>query len=385
MRIPLTLGKKAALAGLLVLAAGAPLGMSAARSGADVLTVLKDIFPVPATTGNEASLAERVRALLPAGLNVTEDGLGGMAVQTGQGPAGLLVLAPLDGYGHFVSGITPEGYLTLDRAVPPPHAQFDAYLLGQPVVVSTAKGPLQGVVAQPAMHLLTQERRRSLVENFSLENAYVDLAVRSAAEARAKGVEILDAVTFWPSLTELAGGKWSGPGLGLKAACAVLAAAAGPGQAGAADGAVLAWAAQTKLAARGRGPRASLGAVRVRNHWRPRQVLILDLVAADKGPGTPGLGKGPVLVIAKEAPTPLREAVERAAGSGSIPLQRAAGTETPLSAAFAAGAEGGAETDVVVLAVPVQFLHTPSEIVDLGDVQALRDLLAAILKTGGDR
>ncbi|MCK7479464.1 MAG: hypothetical protein M0C28_20540 [Candidatus Moduliflexus flocculans] len=52
-----------------------------------------------------------------------------------------LVLAALDGYGHMVSGITPEGYLTLDRPVPPPHARFDAFLLGQPVDRLDGQGP----------------------------------------------------------------------------------------------------------------------------------------------------------------------------------------------------------------------------------------------------
>ena len=375
MRIPWSTRIGTALVILFVLLGGTPLG------SAEVKSALKDLFPVPATTGNEGALAGRVRGLLPAGLATEGDGLGGFAVRLGRGEPRLLILAALDGYGHFVSGITPEGYLTLDRAVPPPHGQFDAYLVGQPVLISTRKGPVQGVVAQPAMHLLTQERRRALVENFSLENAFVDIAVRSAAEARAKGIEILDAVTFWPALTELAGEKWSGPALGLKAACIALAAAAAePGQDEAADGAVLAWAAQTKFTARGRGPRTSLGALRARNRWQPQRVVILDLVAAERGPGAPALGKGPVLVASKETPSALGEELERAAEAGGIMLQRLAGPDTPLSAAFAGGA-----ADVVTLAVPVQFLHTPSEVVDLRDVQALRDLLAALLRTGGGR
>jgi putative aminopeptidase FrvX len=375
MRHPWTLRTWTVLAALLVFVGGPPI------HPAEVKTALQELFPVPSTTGNEGALAGRVRALLPAGLAAEEDGLGGFAVRTGPGRTGLLVFAALDGYGHFVSGITAEGYLTLDRAVPPPHAQFDAYLLGQPVIISTRKGLIQGVVAQPAMHLLTPDRRRALVENFSLENAFVDIAVRSVGEARAKGVEILDAVTFWPALTELAGEKWSGPALGLKAACAALAAAAAePGKDGAADAAVLVWAAQTKFAARGRNPRTSLGALRARNRWQSPRTVILDLVAAEKGPGTPALGKGPVLVVTKDAPSPLREGLERAAGAGGIPLQHLAGSETPLAAAFADGA-----ADVVTLALPVQFLHTPSEVVDLRDVQTLRDLLAALLRTGGER
>ena len=374
MRSSRTIRTWTALSALLVLLGGAPLG------SAEVTSALKDLFPVPATTGSEGPLAGRVRGLLPAGLTVEEDGLGGFAVRLGRGEPRLLIIAALDGYGHFVSGITPEGYLTLDRAVPPPHAQFDAYLLGRPVLVSTRKGLVQGVVAQPAMHLLTQERRRDLVENFSLDDAFVDIAVRSEKEARAKGVEILDAVTFWPALTELAGEKWSGPSLGLKAACAALAAAAAElGKDGAADGSVLVWAAQTKFAARGRGSRASLGALRAKNRWKPQRTIVLDLVAAEKA-AAPALGKGPVLVASKDVPSPLREELERTAGAVGIPLQHLAGPGTAMTAAFGDGA-----ADVVTLAVPVQFLHTPSEVVDLKDVRALCSLLGTFLKSGGER
>jgi putative aminopeptidase FrvX len=348
---------------------------------ADLKSLVKDVFPVPSITGNEEQLARKVRDLLPKSFAVEADGLGGFAVRLGKGEPKLVVIAALDGYGFFVSGITSEGYLTLDRAVPPPHAQFDAYLLGQPVLVSTRNGPVPGVVAQPAMHLLTQERRRALVENFSLENAFVDIGVRSEKEARDKGLEILDAVTFWPLLTELAAERWAGPSLGLKAACAALiSAAADLAKARPAGETILVWAAQTKFAARGRGPRASLGALRAKNRWRPQRTIILDIVAAEKGAAPPGLGKGPVLVQAKDAPTPLRQGLERSAGAGRISVQYLAGAETPLVTAF-----GDPDSDVLTVALPVQFIHTPSEIIDLKDVQALCDLLGRFLKTGGER
>jgi putative aminopeptidase FrvX len=227
---------------------------------ADVKSLVKELFPIPSTTGNEDLLAGRVRGLLPPGLAVEEDGLGTVAIRLGGAPGLTLLLAALDGYGHMVSGITSDGYLTVDRPAAPPHARFDAYLLGQPVIVSTARGPVQGVVSQPAMHLLTQERRKTLVENFSLENAFVDIGVRSEKEARAKGVEILDPITFWPALTELAGDKWAGPSLGLKAVAAVLVAVAESLAKEPPRGeTVIAWAAQTKAAARGRGARPREG------------------------------------------------------------------------------------------------------------------------------
>jgi putative aminopeptidase FrvX len=358
-----------------------PLLLAGALGAADLTGLLKELFPVPSTTGNEDQLARKIRAALPAGLSVEEDDLGGFAVRFGRGAPRLVVLVPLDGYGFFVSGITPDGYLTLDRAVPPPHARFDGYLLGQPVVVSTRQGPINGVVCQPSMHLLTQERRRMLVENFSLETAFVDIGVRSEKEARDKGVEILDALTFWPTLSELAGGRWAGPSLGLKAACAaIVSAAAGRGKYARAGETVVIWAAQTKFTARGRGPRTSLGALRARNRWQPQRVIVIDAAAAEARADAPGLGRGPVLWPPKEGPSGLALEVERSAAMGGIAVQHLSGSASPLMTAF-----DGPGTEVLTLALPVQFIHTPSEIVALKDVQALADLVARFLGAGGGR
>jgi putative aminopeptidase FrvX len=353
--------------------------LSAAAGAADLKTVAKELFAVPSTTGNEGPLAAKIRGLLPKDLAVEADGLGTIAVRAG-GPAGpTLILAALDGYGHMVSGITPEGYLTLDRPVAPPHARYDAFLLGQPVIISTARGPIQGVVSQPAMHLLTPERRKVLVEGFTLETAYVDIGVRSEKEARAKGVELLDAVTYPAVWTELAGDRWAGPGLGLKAAAAGLVAAASAlsGRSDA-EGAVVCWAAQTKFAARGRGARPSVGAARAKMRWQPARTIVVDVVAADKGEGSPATGGGPVLIVAKDGPSALRQAVEAAAAAAGTSLQVLTAPDSSLTLPFAA-----APAEVVTLALPVRFLNTPSEVVAAKDLQALQRVLDRFLRPGG--
>jgi putative aminopeptidase FrvX len=353
--------------------------VSAAAGSADLKSLTKELFAVPSTTGNEEMLAAKIREELRKGLAVETDGLGTIAVRIGGAAGPTLVIAALDGYGHMVSGITSEGYLTLDRPVAPPHARFDAYLLGQPVVVTTAKGPVRGVVSQPALHLLPPERRKTLVEGFSLENAYVDIGVRSEAEARAKGVEILDAVTYPAVLTELAGSRWAGPGLGLKAVAAVLVSIAGDmAGLGPAEGTIVAWAAQTKFAARGRGARPAVGAVRAKSTWQPRRTVVVGLVAAGKGDTGPVPGRGPVLVQAKDEASPLRRAFEQAAAAAGVSLQRLTADDSPMALPFASP-----PGEVVTLALPVLFLDTPSEVVDLADLQALRDVLGRFLQSGG--
>ncbi len=348
---------------------------------ADLKNLTKELFVIPSTTGNEDLLAGKIRGLLPRGLAIEEDGLGTVAVRLRGPGAPTLLLAALDGYGHMVSGITADGYLTLDRPAAPPHARFDTYLLGQPVIISTASGPVQGVVSQPAMHLLTQERRKALVENFSLENAFVDIGVRSEREAREKGVEILDPVTFWPALTELAGEEWSGPSLGLKAVAAVLISVTESLTKESPSGqTIIAWAAQTKAAARGRGARPALGAVRAKAKWDPGRTVVVGVIAVGKDGTAPVPGKGPVLVLAKDEPTALRQSFERAATGAGIPYQFLAAADSPLAIPFASP-----QSEVLTVALPVQFLNTPSEVVDLKDIQALRDLLERFLRMGGDR
>lgn len=364
---------RAATAGILMVLAAASPGVAA-----DVAAKIKDLFPILSTTGNEERLAARVRETLPKGLTVVEDGLGGLAVRIGSGEPRTLVLAGLDGAGYFVSGITPEGYLTLDRAVPAPHARYDGYLLGQPVIIGTRGGLVQGVVSQPAMHLLTQERRRTLVENFNLETAFVDVAARSEKEVRDRGIELLDPVTLRPVWTELAAGRVAGTLLGVKTAAAVLAGLAdelstfkGPGEI------ILVWAAQTKFAARGRGPRTSLGAVRARNFWKPQRVIVLETVPAERDAAGPRLGKGPVLVRPGEGPAALGTAIEETAATLGLALQGVSAFESPLLTAF-----GGSGAEVVGLAVPVQFPATPSEIVVPADAENLCRLLTALLSKG---
>jgi putative aminopeptidase FrvX len=353
---------------VLIVALGSP------GAAADVKGLIREIFPVPSATGNEQFLAAKIAGFLPKTAAISGDNLGGVYMRLGNagGPA---IVAPLDEFGYVVSGFTADGYLTLDRAIPPPSAVYDSFLPGHPVVIMTKSKPVYAVVSQPSMHLLTRERRDQLAKDLTLDLVFVDLGVRSEAEARAKGIEILDPVTFWPDLTMLANDLLSGPALGQKSLCAALTAAAQEMARDKASAADIVWAAQSRFPVR--GTRASLGLTRARAKLGAAKAIILDTVGADRGPNSPFLGQGIVLNQVKESPSKVREAVEAAALEKKIPLQYRTGAESPLLAPFAS--DGG---DAVLLALPVRYAGTPSEIVALKDVQALASLLAEIIKEG---
>jgi endoglucanase len=342
----------------------------------DVKSLVKELFLIPSSTGNEEALAAKIEQSLPKSPIKEKDPMGSLYAGWGKGEPRLAVLAALDEYGYIVSGITPDGYLRLDRAVQPPHPLFDSYLLGHPVMISTQKGLLQGIVSQPAMHLLTRERREELSKSFSLDLVFLDIGTRSEEEVRAKGVEILDPVTFWPDLSELANDRWAGHALGLKTGCAVLLSIAEEmGRITLSQEVTLGWMAQTKFPAR--GTRSALGAMRAKKKLQPQKVLILDIVAADRGEKGPTLGKGPVLVQGKEGASKLKDIIDTIAREKNIPVQSMAGVESTLMTPFL-----GDSSEALILALPVKFPHTPVEVVDFKDVRALKDLVLSLIASG---
>ncbi|MCK7477236.1 MAG: hypothetical protein M0C28_06845 [Candidatus Moduliflexus flocculans] len=195
-------------------------------------------------------------------------------------------------------------------------------------------------------------------------------------------MEVLDAVTYPAVLTELAGDRWAGPGLGSQGR------RRGPGRRRRGPGrdrprgqeTVVAWAAQTKFAARGRGARPAVGAVRAK----------IDMAAAPDGRRRPrrrGQGRrparyparGPVLVQAKD------EAVAAAAGlragggrGGRLPA-------VPDRGGLAAGpaVRGPARARSSPWPCRSASSTRPRRSSTLTDLQALRDVLGRFLRPGG--
>jgi putative aminopeptidase FrvX len=372
--------KRKKLAIFLLLICWVSLGVAPAEDP-PLTSLLKTLAAIPSVTGNEERLTVEIKNNLPGSLAIETDNLGSLYAMAGKDESRIVVCAPLDESGWFVSGITADGYLRLDRAVPAPHPAFDSFLLGHAVVISTRIGLQNGIISQPSMHLLTRQRRDELAGNFSLDLVYLDIGARSQEEVKARGIEYLDAVSLLPILSKLAGEKWSGPSLGQKAVCAALTGAAiAVAEAETRNSAQFVWMAQTKFLSRGSGGRVSLGTARARNRLEPKTVLILDTAPADIEDSGPIVGNGPVLRQFKEGPSRLKDAIEEAAEAGGVGLQFLPPGESPLMRPFL-----GEEKDVLSLSLPVKFSRSPSEIVSLSDVQALANLVAAIVEKRGDQ
>jgi hypothetical protein len=153
----------------------------------------------------------------------TRDRMSNLINRRGSGSPRRVVACPLDQAGYVVSAITPSGYLRLHGAGSARrHPLWDQFHEGQRVRVLTRGGAVPGVIAVRSTHLWRRRGADTLVT--SIDDLWVDLGARTAAEARTRGVEMLDPVVReWPAWRY--GEFVAGPGAAARAACAAVAAA----------------------------------------------------------------------------------------------------------------------------------------------------------------
>jgi putative aminopeptidase FrvX len=180
---------------------------------------------IPAMAGYEQELSGRIREQLKA-LAAKTDNLGNVYVTLGSGAPHRLLVTAIDEPGYVVSGITPDGFLRVQRLPQaPPNAVFDLLHAAQPVWVITRDGKrVSGVFAGLSVHL--QPLRLNAPKMSDLDQVYVDIGATSSEEVRAAGVDLLDPVTLQRQRLSVGQG-WAGPAVGDRFGCATLQRIAG--------------------------------------------------------------------------------------------------------------------------------------------------------------
>ncbi|HKD81365.1 MAG TPA: M20/M25/M40 family metallo-hydrolase [Candidatus Angelobacter sp.] len=179
---------------------------------------LRKLVETPAVAGYEQSLSKMIAAELkamPQRYNVRIDNLSNVTVTVGSGTPKRLIAAPIDEPGFVVSGITPEGYLTLQRL---PQAGtlplFQELYAANPVLLQTPRGNwIHGATAGISIHLLPQRQHPPSMAD--LDNMYIDVGATSAEQARAGGADVLSPLAIDRKFYALNGGqKYASPSIG---------------------------------------------------------------------------------------------------------------------------------------------------------------------------
>jgi endoglucanase len=282
----------------------------------------------------------------------------------------LTVVGHVDEIALIVSHISEKGFLHVVGS-----GGWDPQVLvGQRVEVLTRSGPVRGVIGRKPIHVLEGEERKKAVE---LKGLHVDMGARDGDEARSL-VREGDPIVITAEPVELRGDRIVSRSLDNRLGIYVaLEVARRVSEAGGGGGPVAAVAAvQEEL--------GSHGARAMAYGLEPDLAVVVDVTHATDAPGVEagelgdhGLGSGPVITRGAIVSRPLNDLLDEAAESVGIECTtEAAGGPTRTDADSIHLSRSGVPTAVV--SIPLRYMHSPVELVELGDVEATIAVIAAM-------
>jgi len=291
-------------------------------------------------------------------------------VEASAPPRRLIVMGHIDEIGLIVTHIDDEGYLWFREV-----GGWDAQILvGQRVAIGTRGGEIAGVIGKKPIHLLRDEERKKVAE---VRDLHIDIGAKDGKQAR-ELVRIGDVAVIDGDPLELPNGRLASRALDNRLGSFVaLEAARLVAQAnGASEWDVVAVAAAQEETTFG-GSRTSAFSL------EPDAAIVVDVTHATDAPGIDvkesgkhELGSGPVLSRGSTLNPRLSELLYDTAERESIPFTvEAIGRNTGTDADAVHLSRGGVPTALV--SIPLRYMHSPVELVQLDDVHAAAALIAA--------
>jgi putative aminopeptidase FrvX len=346
--------------------------------------LLLDLLRAHGPSGYETDPAAVWRSAASAFAQVSTDVLGTPLARVSpkhgapEPPRRLLVMGHIDEIGLIVTHIDDDGYLWFA-----PVGGWDAQILvGQRVALATREGVLRGVVGKKPIHLLREEDRKKVAE---IRELHIDIGAADGERARER-VRIGDVAVIDADPVELLGGRLVSRAMDNRIGSFVaLEAARLISEAGGAAWEVNAVAVAQEEITFG-GSRTSTFAL------APDAAIVIDVTHATDAPGVEikelgkhELGSGPVITRGSTIHPQLFELLYDTATDEQIPFTveasaRATGTDADAVHLARAG------VPTALVSIPLRYMHSPVELVQLDDVHAAARLIAAAaLRLDGDQ
>ena len=335
-------------------------------------TFFTDLLEAPGPAGDERAAARVWRRYAEGFADVDIDGLGSsFAAVNVEGTPSVAVFGHIDEIGLVVVHVDDEGYIWFDGV----GGWVASVLVAQRIRILTREGPVVGVVGQKPPHLLDRDDRDKPPK---LRGMWIDIGAADADEARAR-VQIGDLAVVEQPVVRLAGPRLASRAVDNRAGAFVAAEsvrlyADSPGTARMVGVACV--QEETSFA----------GAYTSAFGLRPDAAVVIDVTHCSDYPGVEKtrvgdvrLGRGPVINRGAGVHATLSELAAEAAVEAGIPHQfEAASGRTHTDADAVALTRAGVPT--CVISVPNRYMHSPNEVVDLGDLEATAELVAAIAR-----
>jgi putative aminopeptidase FrvX len=335
-------------------------------------TFFRDLLAAAGPSGDERA-ATRVWLDYAAGFaEVRSDALGsGFAAVNGAAERKLAVMGHIDEIGLVVTHIDDEGYLWFTGVggwTPP-------VLVAQRIRILAKDGPIVGVVGQKAPHLREPEDKD---KQLRVDDLWIDIGVNDGAEARAI-VRPGDLAVVEQPIVDLPHGRLASRAVDNRAGAWVAAESA-------------------RLYAEKGGSWSLVGVASVAEETSfagahtatfgldPDAAIVIDVTHTSDQPNVPKrkvgdikLGGGPVIERGSGVHAAMHDLITAVAEDEGIPHQFGASSGSTHTDADAvkltrAGVPAG------VISVPNRYMHSPNEIVDLGDLEAVAELVAAVAR-----
>ena len=339
-----------------------------------LVEILEKLANASGVTGREDEVRSlMIKYLKPCADEVKEDKIGNVvAIKKGKKNAPKLMLAAhMDEIGLLVKTITKEGFLQFMKM----GGIDDRVLLAQKVMVCTENGLLHGIIGSKPPHIQKEDERKRVLASDEL---FIDIGAENQEEARKMGVRIGDPVEFDIKFAKLSKDVVIGKAFDDRAGCVAMIEVMKRLEK--TDCTIFAvGTVQEEVGCR--------GAVTSAFGLYPDLGIALDVTVAGDIPGVKEseapvkLGKGPSLSIADSGlithPKVLKLLIDTAE-ENKIPYQLEAGLAGSTDASRIALAREGVPSGP--LSIPTRYIHSPTSMINLTDVENVIKLTLAAVK-----
>ena len=332
----------------------------------ELFDLMKKLTDCDGTSGDETNAAAVAKAELEKYMPCEIDRMGSVVGSTGAVGQPILLDAHLDQIGLIVTAIDETGFLKITAC-----GGADALVLAAAEVTVHGKENLPGIIVSTPPHLIKEDERKKARKITELS---VDLGL-TKEEAEQK-VAVGDRITLNAPLKKMLNERVCGASLDDRCGVASLLLCLEKLGDTVKDLPLrVVFSANEETGGSGaRVAACSAGA---------SEAIAVDVSFA-KAPGVKEtvrakLGKGTMIGFAPTLDHAMSKELQRLAEEGNIPYQfEVMSGRTGTNADDIATAGHGAK--MALLSIPLRNMHTAAEVIDLRDVEATADLMAAYLK-----
>lgn len=334
---------------------------------------LKKLLSAPGPSGYEGRAAKVWREEASGFAEVRGDRMGNSFATVGAGGSPKVMLSGhIDEIGLIVTHIDEKGMIYFKGV-----GGWDSQVLvGQRARLQTKEGEVLGVIGKKAIHLMSAEDRKKVSQ---IKDLWIDIGAKDGEEAKGR-VRVGDVAVLDQDVLELANGRIASRSLDNRMGAFVVLEALRLLSEDSLSAEVVAVASvQEEIGLNGaRGAAFGLD---------PDAAIAVDVTHATDVPGAPknehgdhALGSGPVITRGSTlSPIVTEGLIEAAEREGITYTLEADSNRTGTDADAIHLSRAGVATGVV--SSPNRYMHSPSEVVELGDLESCARLIAAYVKT----